>query len=93
MKTFEQFIVEYALPQNMMNTLQTTIMPVLKQNGLMVLPVPQRVEAINAIMSMLGVTPEQYKMFSALAKQQSVTSNPFANQSQNMATQMTPVKQ
>ena len=92
MKTFEQFISEYALPQNMMNTLQTTIMPVLKQNGLMVLPVPQRVEAINAIMSMLGVTQEQYKMFNAMATQQSLGSNPFANQSQNMATQMTPVK-
>lgn len=94
MKTFQQFIHEAApIPQNVMDTFQKSIMPVLKQSGLMMLPVPQRVEAINSIMTMLGVTEEQYKMFNALAKQQSVASNPYANQTQNMATQTTPVQQ
>lgn len=94
MKTFEQFINEYAqLPQNMMDNLTRTLTPVLKQNGVMTLPVPQRVLVINAVMTMLDVNPEQYKMFNALATQQPIASNPFANQSQNIATQTMPVQQ
>lgn len=80
MKTFQQFTEDAStqLPQNMMDSFQKSLMPILKQHGLLVLPVQNKVEAINSIMAMMGVTPQQYKTFNAVVTNQPVGGNTMA---------------
>lgn len=88
MKTFQQFTEDTAaqLPSNMMDAFQKSLTPILKQYGLLVLPIQNKVEAINAIMAMMGVTPQQYRTFNAVATSQPLGTNPMAGLTSNQIT-------